>query len=207
MPSTFLHVDGRDLMPLPLVQRKEAKESPVRYSTHVVGGGPAFFRNACKLGLEGIVSKLAASSYRSGHGADWLKTKCTARQELVIGGWSPSITGPRDFGALLVGYYDGGKLIYAGKVGTGFDTPTRRQLVTRLQQLWRERSPFVEVPRPDARDARWLEPKLVAEVEFTTWTRDGRVRHPSFKGLREDTAPKSVTIEKPRAAGARDGRR
>ena len=172
----LLHLDGRDLMPLPLVQRKEAlgallaglpKGSPVRCSEHVVGGGPAFFRNACKLGLEGIASKLAASSYRSGRGADWLKTKCTARQELVIGGWSPSITGPRDLGALLVGYYDGGKLIYAGKVGTGFDTTTRRQMVARLQQLRRERSPFVEVPRPDAREARWVEPKLVAEVEFT----------------------------------------
>src|SRR6516162_11342536 len=146
----LLHLDGRDLMPLPLVQRKEAlgallaglpKGSPVGCSEHVVGGGPAFFRNACKLRLEGIVSKLAASRYRSGRGGDWLKTKCTARQELVIGGWSPSITGPRDLGALLVGYYDGGKLIYAGKVGTGFDTATRRQMVARLQQLRRERSP------------------------------------------------------------------
>jgi len=165
----------------------------------VVGGGPAFFRNACKLRLEGIVSKLAASRYRSGRGGDWLKTKCTARQELVIGGWSPSITGPRDLGAMLVGYYDGGKLIYAGKVGTGFDTATRRQMVARLQQLQRERSPFVEVPRPDARDARWVEPKLVAEIEFTTWTRDGRVRHPSFKGLREDKPAKSVIVETPAA--------
>jgi len=204
----LLHLDGRDLMPLPLVQRKKVLESllahlpkgsPVRYSEHVVGGGPAFFRHACKLRLEGIVSKLAASPYRCGRGRVWLKTKCTARQELVIGGWSPSITGPRDLGALLVGYYDGGTLIYAGKVGTGFDTPTRRQMVARLQQLRRERSPFVEVPRPDARDARWVEPKLVAEIEFTTWTRDGRARHPSFKGLREDKPAKSVIVETPAA--------
>ena len=98
-----------------------------------------------------------------------------------------------------MGYHDDGKLIYAGKVGTGFDTATRRQMVARLQQLQRERSPFVEVPRPDARDARWVEPKLVAEIEFTTWTRDGRARHPSFKGLREDKPAKSVIVERPAA--------
>ena len=98
-----------------------------------------------------------------------------------------------------MGYYDGGKLIYAGKVGTGFDTATRRQMVARLLPLRRELSPFVEAPRRDARDARWVEPKLAAQVEFTTWTRDGPVRHPSFKGLREDKPAKSVIVERPAA--------
>jgi bifunctional non-homologous end joining protein LigD len=203
----LLYLDGRDLTGLPLVQREQdleallaglPKGSPVHYSEHVIGNGPSFFRNACNLHLEGIVSKLAEARYRPGRGREWLKVKCVNRQEFVVGGWSPSITGPRDLGALLVGYYDGGKLIYAGKAGTDFDTATRRQMVARLQQLQRERSPFVDVPRRDARDARWVEPKLVAEVELTTWTRDGRVRHPSFKGLREDKPAGEVKLERNR---------
>jgi bifunctional non-homologous end joining protein LigD len=148
--------------------------------------------------LEGIVSKSAAAPYRSGRSSDWLKTKCTYRQEFVIGGYRRETTGRPNLGSLLIGYYDHGKLIYAGSVGTGWSIQLGRSIMAALQWMDRDSSSFVAVPRPDAKDAHWTEPRLVCEVEFSTWTRDGRVRHPSFKSMREDRAAKEVRREAPK---------
>jgi bifunctional non-homologous end joining protein LigD len=201
----LLSLDGKDLTILPLVERKAELEKlvtgsqvggRVRYSEHIEGGGSAFFREACRSGLEGIVSKRAQSTYRSGRRGDWVKVKCTKRQELVIGGWRPSTASSRELGSLLVGYYSRGKLKYAGRVGTGFSLRLGRELVRLLERHRREVSSFVEVPSADARQARWVKPDLVAEVEFTEWTREGYIRHPSFKGLRFDKPAKLVRHER-----------
>jgi bifunctional non-homologous end joining protein LigD len=205
----LLHLDGRDLTRLPLVQRKQAlqgllvsmpKDAPVHYSEHLVGNGPAAFRHACGLGLEGIVSKLAQAPYRSGRGRggqDWLKVKCIQRQDFVVGGWAPSETTGRDLKSLLVGYYQGRELIFAGRVGTGFTVRVERDLLARLDKLKRSDSPFVAVPREFARGAVWVEPRLVVAVKFVNWTRDHVLRHPSFDGICEGTEPVSVVIERP----------
>jgi bifunctional non-homologous end joining protein LigD len=201
----ILHLDGRDLRALPLVERKAILEkllaklpkgSTVQFSQHVTGQGPEFFKVACQRHLEGIVSKRATSPYLAGRGGDWVKTKCTYRQKFVVGGYRYETTGRSNLGSLLIGYYDRGKLIYAGSVGTGWSVQIGRSILSKLQRITADASPFVAVPRPDAKDARWAEPELVAEVEFTTWTRDGRVRHPSFKGMREDKPAKTVRREK-----------
>jgi bifunctional non-homologous end joining protein LigD len=195
----ILHLDGRDLRPLPLVERKTILEkvlaklpvrSPVQFSSDVTGQGAKFFALACERHLEGIVSTRANAPYRSGRSSDWQKVKCTYRHEFVIGGYRRETTGRPNLGSLLIGYYDHGKLIYAGSVGTGWSIQLGRSIMAALQRIGRETSPFMAVPRPDAKDANWTETKLVCEVEFSTWTRDGRVRHPSFKGMREDKAPR-----------------
>lgn len=202
----LLHLDGRDLRGLPLVTRKEALQAllsgsgadgRVRYSEHHAGQGGAFFKQACRHGLEGMVSKRLDAPYQSGRGGAWLKVKCVRRQEMVIGGWRQSTAPGRELGSLLVGYYERGKLRYAGKVGTGFTERAARELLAELRKIERKDSPFVEVPREYRRDAHWVEPRLVAEVELTAWTRDGRIRHSSFKGLREDKDPREVRRELP----------
>jgi bifunctional non-homologous end joining protein LigD len=173
----------------------------LRYSSHVAGGGAAVFREACRLRLEGIVSKRAADAYRPGRGAGWLKTKCVLRQELVVGGFTEPEGAARDgIGALLVGAHDGagGPLRFAGKVGTGFTNALARTLRARLDALRVGECPFA--PRPAGwlgKNARWVRPVLVCEVEFTEWTADGKVRHPSFQGLREDKEAGEVVREEP----------
>ena len=172
----------------------------IRYSDHVVGGGAAFFAMACRLGLEGIVSKLGSARYRAGRNADWRKAKCLRRQELVIGGFTDP-EGARDgIGSLLMGYYAAGRLRWAGKVGTGagWNAGYLRDLRGRLERLQVARSPF-DPPIPDAglrRKAHWVRPELVAEVAFAEWTADGRVRHGSMQGLREDKTAIEVTRER-----------
>jgi bifunctional non-homologous end joining protein LigD len=197
------YCSGFDLTRVPLFKRKEilqellAQETgSIRYSDHIIGRGGEVFRNACRLGLEGIISKRADSLYRSGRSASWLKIKCSKRQEFVIGGFTEPGGARSGFGALLVGYYEEGILCYAGRVGTGFTERMLKNLSGRLTGLETETPPFADPPRGrDAKGVHWVTPDLVAEVEFAEWTREGVLRHPAFKGLREDKNPREVTRE------------
>lgn len=209
-----LFLDGEDLRPLPLLERKArlraalgpAARKPtarVRYTEHVEGRGEEFFAEACRLGLEGMIAKRADRPYRAGRGPEWVKVKCTGRQELVIGGYTAPGGSRSHLGALLVGVPGDGGLVYAGKVGTGFTARSLADLEAVLAPLRREAPPFVDPPRgADARDVTWVEPRLVAEIEFTEMTRGGRLRHPVFRGLRQDKAAREVVRERPRAAKA-----
>ena len=199
-------LDGKDWRAKPLLKRKERlhellaeKSLPdwLVYSDHVLGSGGDFYREACGAGLEGVVSKLANSKYVSGRTKSWLKTKCHQRAELVIGGYSRSSVRGRPFSSLLLGTFENGELIYAGKVGTGFSSADLDALAKRFKPLEQRQSSFVEVPAIERKDAVWLKPKLVCEVEYTEWTRDGRLRHPSFQGLREDKPAADVRRDVP----------
>jgi ATP-dependent DNA ligase len=155
----------------------------------------ALLRQACADGWEGLIAKRPESVYRSGRSADWLKLKCSASQELVIGGWTEPRGARTHFGALLVGYHDDEGFRYAGKVGTGFDAATLADLHGRIVARERPTSPFVD--RVRERSAHWTEPELVANFGFTEWTTDGKLRHPRYEGLRPDKDPRSVTREAP----------
>ena len=145
-----------------------------------------------------MIAKRGGSAYVHGRSRDWLKFKCVARQELVVGGWTDPQGGRVGLGALLVGVYAGGELRYAGKVGTGFDDETLRDLARRLSSIERKTSPFADPDGIPGKGVHWASPKLVAEVGFTEWTSDGRLRHPRFLGLRRDKDPKEVVRERPR---------
>jgi bifunctional non-homologous end joining protein LigD len=199
-----LHLDGFDLRAAPLVARKELLEKllegfdapNVHFSAHVVGGGPAYFAKACERGEEGILSKLARAPYTSGRTKTWLKVKCHRRQEFVIVGYTDPRRSRLGFGALLLGVNDAqGALRYAGKVGTGFGSDLLVELSARLEKLARKKAPVVDPERAERR-AHWVEPELVAEVEFTEWTDDGKVRHPSFVALRTDKPPAAIRRER-----------
>lgn len=205
----LLHLDGHNLRGLPLDQRKAILEglfqqlgdnSTLRYSTHIRAHGAEMFRRACQMGAEGVVSKRAGAPWRSGRAHDWIKAKCFLQQEFVIGGFTPHSKDRRAIGALLLGYYDHGRLIYAGRTGTGFDQKVRTLLRTKLEKLQQEQSPFVHPPAEARKDAIWVKPKMLAEVRFSTWTGDGYVRQAAFLGLREDKDPREVTRESPQAA-------
>jgi bifunctional non-homologous end joining protein LigD len=197
----LLYLLGRETTALPLTDRTgllekvlgRAGQGTLRSSTRLSGHPDELMHTACSNGWEGLVAKRATSVYRSGRSPDWRKLKCTARQELVVGGWTDPSGARSGFGALLVGYYADGSLRYAGKVGTGFDEKTLRTLHSTLRSLAVDAPPF-ENPPPQ-RGTHWVEPVLVAEVEFTEWTRDGRLRHPAFLGLRDDKAAQSVVRE------------
>ena len=163
--------------------------------------GQRVYDRACRRGLEGIIAKQKNAPYRSGRGQAWLKVKCVARQELVIGGYTDPDGARAEFGSLLLGVHDReGRLVYAGRVGTGFDRATLKNLGARLRKLERRASPFsLDGPRPPARGAHWVKPELVAEVAFTEWTRDGLLRHPAFQGLREDKPAAQIVRETSRA--------
>ncbi len=194
-----LHLAGMDTTALPQRARKALLrdalrwEDPVRLTVHRNEDGQALYREACRKGWEGLIAKRADAPYVHGRSRDWLKLKCDAAQEMVVGGWTAPRGSRTDLGALLIGVYDGETLRYAGKVGTGFTQATLRDLAARLAPLRRDTSPFADAPR--LRDATWAEPRLVAQVGFTEWTRDGRLRHPRFLGLREDKAPEEVVRE------------
>ena len=196
-----LHAGGEDLRPLPLLERKERLRAllgwgdVLRYSEHVEGDGAALLADACARGLEGLIAKRADSPYVERRSRDWLKLKCSLEQELVIGGFTPPKGAREELGALLVGHYEGDVLRYAGKVGSGFDRATLRDLAGKLAPLRRERAPFADAPR--LRAVTWVEPELVAQVAFTEWTRDGRLRHPRFAGLRIDKPARDVVRERP----------
>src|SRR4030095_2893199 len=165
---------------------------------HIEGNGAQFFKQACELGIEGVVSKLADSPYESTRSRNWLKAKCLKRQEFVIAGYLPSKKGFPGFGALILGVYDKGKLVYCGRVGTGFSIQQRLELQKKLDRLSQASMSFAAKPKdPGLRDAHWAKPQLVGEVEFTEWTGDGLIRHPSFQGLREDKKATEVVREEP----------
>ncbi|MBE0476444.1 MAG: DNA ligase D [Coriobacteriia bacterium] len=201
----LLHLDGYDLTGVPLTERKRTLRrlvsrlgpgSRVRYSEDVTGNGPAVFRQACGYGLEGVVSKRAGSRYRPGaRGKDWLKVKCLQRQEFVIVGWTDPSRSRVGFGALLLGVQESGGLRYAGKVGTGFDDRFLRGFGERLREIPAREPPLTRGRELAPKRVHWVRPEHVAEVEFTEWTEDGQIRHPSFKGLREDKAPEEVVPE------------
>ncbi|WP_433869533.1 non-homologous end-joining DNA ligase [Saccharopolyspora sp. CA-218241] len=194
----LLAFGGVDLTRLPLRDRKRLLREcfgftdPLRFSAHRGGDGEDFFRQACERGWEGLIAKRADQPYRSGRSRDWLKFKCVAGQEFVVGGYTDPQGARQGFGALLVGYYEGSRLRYAGKVGTGYDERTLRDLKERLDRLGRDRSPFADEV---GERAHWVAPELVAEIGFTEWTAEGKLRHPRFSGLRTDKSAGQVVRE------------
>jgi bifunctional non-homologous end joining protein LigD len=210
------YFDGYDLTGVPLIERKNFLErilaaqsvvtqTTLRYSEHIEGEGAEVLYQACGGGLEGIVSKRIDSKYQQARSPAWLKSKCTKRQEFVIGGYTEPSGARSHFGALLLGYYDSAaQLKYAGKVGTGFTAQSLRDVYRELKPRTIAKPAFVDPPRGyDARGVTWIKPELVGEVEFTEWTGDGQLRHPSFQGLREDKPPTSITREEPQVTPAK----
>jgi bifunctional non-homologous end joining protein LigD len=199
-----LFTDGTDTRPLPLTERKRILAGavtftdPLRFTEHRERDGEAFFQQACRDGWEGLIAKRADAPYRGARSRDWLKFKCENAQEFVIGGFTDPQRSRVGFGALLLGYYDqDGRLVYAGKVGTGFDQRTLRALHAALARLEQDHSPFGGGRPPAPRGVHWVEPRLVGQVAFSEWTSDGQLRHPSYQGLRDDKAPGDVVRERP----------
>jgi DNA ligase D-like protein (predicted ligase) len=197
----ILWLEGHDVRALPLRTRKRLLKAAlqfhgnVRWTQHRNRDGEALFKEACRKGWEGLIAKRADSPYVTTRSKDWLKFKCEHGQELVIGGYTEPRGSRVEFGALLLGYFRDGKLQYAGKVGTGFDTDTLHELGANMRELTRKDAPFADPQTIKERDVTWVEPRLVAEVGFTEWTRDGRLRHPRFQGLRDDKSAKDVGRE------------
>ena len=196
----LLHLDGYDTRRLPLHNRKQLLRKavdfadPVRFTEHRETEGERYYQEACRKGWEGIVAKKADSLYVSARSREWLKFKCTREQEFVVGGFTEPKGHRVGFGALLVGYYKAGKLVYAGKVGTGFDDETLQRLGNQFAQLETRTCPFA-VGDPPRVSAHWVRPKLVAQIGFTEWTAEGKLRHPRFLGLRSDKRPQEVVRE------------
>jgi bifunctional non-homologous end joining protein LigD len=181
-----------------LLKAKGRKDGPLLYSDHVMGQGPAFFRQACAHHLEGIMSKPAEAPWQPDRSA-WLKVKCELRQEFVVGGWVRSEAQGRTLSSLLVGFWEGNgrarRLVFAGKLGTGFTMPIQRDLLARLAKLGPRPAPaFTAVPREYLKNAVWVEPRLVVEGQYRGWTTDKLLRQASFKGVREDKRAKDVRI-------------
>jgi len=200
-----LALDGHDLRRLPLIRRKECLRllvpplGPVHYADHILEHGQAFLEAAAEQRLEGIVAKKAASAYTSGWSRDWIKIKCQRRQEFVIGGYTDPQGSRGHFGALHVGLYDGARLVYVSKVGTGFDQAELKRLSEKLLPLTRATPPFDRGAIPRGRSHHWVEPRLVCEVRFSDWTKDDGIRHPTFLGLRSDKRPEDCRREAPLA--------
>lgn len=205
----LLFLDGQDLRRRPLTERKAALApltgaGPIRLSADFADQGDLVLRHACRLSLEGLVSKRADAPYRSGRTRDWLKSKCAERQEFVIAGYTPSTADPQAVGALLLGVHEGEDLVHVGRVGTGFSREVARDLRRRLEPMEVEKSPFAgRLTALERRNARYVRPELVAEVEFRAWTGDDHLRHAAFRGLREDKPAAEIRRERPVAnAGA-----
>jgi len=204
----LLFLDGRDLRGEPLTARKDAladllkrhlpRSQRVHYVEHFATSGPDMLEAACKIGLEGIISKRANAPYRSGRGEDWLKAKCRGGQEVVIGGWWGDANALR---SLLVGAFRDGEFVYMGRVGTGFNQKSAAELLRKLKPIERSSSPYAQSEQvPRARGIHWVEPKVVAEVEFSNITADGVLRQASYKGIREDKPAASIRPDAERAA-------
>ena len=194
--------DGCDLSALPLVARKSVLrealpfQDPLRFSEHLDEDGEVAFRAACAKGWEGLIAKRGASPYTHGRSKDWMKFKCVNEQEFVVVGWTDPKGGRSGLGALLVGYHEDGELRFGGKVGTGFNERELAKLTARLAKLER-RDPTVEdTPGLIRKGVHWAEPELVAQVGFSEWTLDGKLRHPRYLGLRDDKRPEQVVRER-----------
>lgn len=196
----LLHLDGKSTIEVPLLWRKRLLrnaidfDDPLRYTTHRVKDGVGAYRAACERGDEGVIAKLADSKYDGRRSPNWLKFKCVRDQEFVVGGYTSPKGSRIELGALLLGYHEGGDLVYAGKVGTGFDDATLHRLHERLSPIEQDEPPFSRgLVRENG--ARWVRPELVAQIGFTEWTRDGKLRHPRYLGLRTDKDPADVVRE------------
>lgn len=209
----LLFLDGEDLAGLPLLERKKrlqrliSNDLPrVRFSEHVVGGGPRFRKEACRLGLEGVISKLADRAYAPGNRGLWVKSKCLNREEFVVVGWTDPEGSRPHIGALLLGYYsDDGRLHYAGRVGTGMTIAELKRLSQVLAPLKASRMPVAEAPPRESRfgsplalsRVHWVKPEVVVEVTYLTWTDDGLLRQVSYQGQREDKPARQVVRPPP----------
>lgn len=200
-----IYAKGEDQRQKPLEERKAILASIIKkgakrvlYSSHVVARGKDLFAAASAKGLEGIIGKRRASTYVEKRTRDWVKIKAQQNQECVIGGYTDPQGARTGFGSLHVGLYDAsGQLHYAGNVGTGFSRETASMLLGKMKALSTARCPFVERPQKHVRDSHWISPKLVAQVRFSEWTDDGRMRHPAFLGLRPDKNPRECVREVP----------
>ncbi|WP_095203531.1 DNA ligase D [Mesorhizobium carmichaelinearum] len=211
MPLKFyafdlLELNGDDLSNEPLVARKERLEAllgerdpgdSLQFSSHIVDRGKKVFDAMCEGGHEGVIAKRADSRYVGDRTANWLKIKCTKRQEFVVGGYRPSDSG-RGMASLILGTYENGTLVYRGRVGTGFTEAMRKNILLQLEERRVDKPAFASVPRDIARSARWVKPELVAEVTYAEVTPDGSLRHPSFQGMREDKRADQVVMEMPK---------
>jgi bifunctional non-homologous end joining protein LigD len=199
----LLRLEGTQVDHLPLVERKarlralleQKKVDRIRYTEHIEGNGPAVFEEACRLGLEGIVSKRKELPYLAGRREGWLKIKCQRRGLFVVGGFTDQEGSRSGLGALLVGRYDGRRLVFCGRVGTGFSHALSSDLRKRLEATAQQTCPFDPVPpRPLVKGAHWVKPAIVCEATFTEWTEAGVLRHPAFQALRPDVEPRQVTV-------------
>lgn len=197
----IIHVEDYDVSGLPQIERKQLLKKvinfkdPIRYSEHRFKDGAAFYKEACAEKWEGLIAKKMDSSYTFGRSSNWLKLKCINRQELVIGGFTEPTGSRVGFGALLLGYYEDGKLQYAGKVGTGFSDEFLKDLYSQMSDLEISKPVFENPKEIKSKNVHWIKPQLVAEISFTEWTSGNKLRHPSFLGLRRDKDAKDVVKE------------
>ena len=199
----IMHLDGKNTRGVPVLQRKKLLRESIdfspralRFATHRNTFGERYLDEACSKRWEGLIAKNVSSPYEGRRSRNWLKLKCVNEQELVIGGFTDPRGSREGFGALLVGYYENDELRYAGSVGTGFSQELLLSLHRNLMKLEQPKSPFARNGLP-RKGAHWVRPKLVAQVGFAEWTRDGKLRHPRFLGLRTDKPPKEVARERP----------
>lgn len=197
----ILSFNGKDVHQLPLIERKKilkkiipSRCKHIKFGDFIEKNGIAFFKEVKKLGLEGIMAKRKDSPYQFRRSSDWLKIKTKKRQEVVIGGYTEPKGSRQFFGALLIGVYEKKKLIYAGHVGGGFDERLLKEIYSQLKKMETDQCPFSEEPKPNT-PVHWIQPKLVCEVEFSEWTKDGILRQPIFKGMRDDKQPLLITRE------------